>query len=138
MESRNAGCFKRPTTDEFSGETVYIAGPITGDLLGHLPAFFEAEDELRAAGHFTFNPARGDGGRTAEECIDLALEAKGVHTWAWYMRQGLKGLLECTGISMLPGWSESRGAVVEYGLAERLGFSFLSPEDGERMPRVSF
>lgn len=117
-----------------SGLTVYIAGPISGDLVANLPRFFEAEDALRAAGHSTCNPARGDGGRSAGECVDRALAAvqhQPWKDWTYYMRQGIAGLMRCNAIALLPGWHESKGARVEASLALTLGYAKVHHADGD-------
>lgn len=115
-----------PFVSSWSGLTVYIAGPISGDLVGNIPAFFEAEDRLRAAGHSTFNPARADGSRTAEDAVAAALDLSD-KTWADYMRQGITGLMRCTAIALLDGWGRSRGAMIEQTLAASMGYALIDP-----------
>mgnify|MGYP003555439623 CR=1 FL=1 len=43
-------------------------------------------------------------------------------TWASYMREDLKAMLECDSIFMLPGWENSQGAKIEHRLATQLCF----------------
>lgn len=124
-------CYRNSLTGKESGLRVYIAGPISGDLLGNLPKFFHAEDALRAAGHTTFNPARCDGGRTPRECIDMALERQGRKSWADYMKQGVTGLMRCNAIALLPNWFLSRGAMAEQRLAAQLGYTLVCPNTGD-------
>lgn len=132
----NESMFKGPNfaSGLNTGQTVYIAGAISGDLVGNLPRFFEAEEALRNAGHSTCNPARSDGGRTAQECVDRALAAiqhQPWKDWTYYMRKGIQGLMRCNTIALLPGWQNSRGARVEAGLALTLGYAKVHHETGE-------
>lgn len=89
--------------DNEASMKLYIAGPMTGLPEYNYPAFFEAEDQLRAAGYDVANPAM--------------LGVRDGWEWADYMRAGLRMLLNCDGIAMLDGWHASRGAQVELRLA---------------------
>ena len=83
---------------------IYIAGKITGDP--DYRAKFRAEDErLRALGYDTVNPA------------ELVPEGT---PWDMAMRTVIKAMLDCDGVSLLPGWRNSRGAVIEECLARLL------------------
>lgn len=84
---------------------LYLAGPITGHA-DYRDRFATAATQLAAAGHTPINPA------------ELG-ERPG---WAWedYMRAALLLLLQCQGVALLPGWTGSRGARVEEGLANQL------------------
>lgn len=124
-------CFQNSTTGTESGYLVYIAGPISGDLLGNVPPFYEAEDRLRAAGHTTFNPARADGGRTAMEAIEVAILLRARKTWADYMRQGITGLMRCNAISTVGDWWTSRGAYIEHDLCNKLGYAKVCGTTGD-------
>lgn len=100
-------------------ETVYISGPISGDLVGNIPAFFDLEAELLAQGNRVFNPARLGGARNAREAIEMALEHP-ERDWTWYMRRSYAGLVMCSTIVMLPGWEDSKGATDENYVARSL------------------
>lgn len=113
-----------------SGLRVYIAGPITGDLVGNLPEFFDAELALREAGHSTFNPARADGGRNPAHAIDLARRLNGRKTWTDYMRFGITGLMRCNALATLPGWHTSRGANLEQRIAASMGYAMVCSRTG--------
>lgn len=132
-------CFKVPTNNEPSGFVVYIAGPITNDLVGNIPEFFAAEDRLRQAGHVTFNPARIGGGRCGKSAVDAALHARQhqrYKDWVWYMKRGLQGLMACDSIAVLPNWYWSQGARTEHSLAASLGYAIIDSDTGAlvRMP----
>lgn len=134
MESLFRGCFQESTAQADTGLTVYIAGPISGDLRRNLPEFFKAENNLRAAGHRTFNPARADGGVTAAECLTTATVNLFDRDWSDYMRLGLRGLLRSDAIALLPGWTHSKGAVLEYQVASALGMHAVCPEAADLIP----
>lgn len=91
---------------------VYIAGPMTGRPDFNYPAFDEAEVALRAAGHSPINPtsteARNPTPGTAQP-------------WQWYMRHAIKLVADADGIALLPEWESSRGARLEFQIAEALG-----------------
>lgn len=87
----------------------YIAGPMTGLPAFNFPAFDAKAAELRAQGRKVENPADN-----------------GVHeqfTWEDYMRMAVAQLVTCDVIHMLPGWSKSKGATIEHGIAVALGMT---------------
>ena len=83
---------------------VYISGKITGDA-NYKQKFKNAENTLLSAGFEVFNPAE--------------LEDTG-NPWTYYMRKDIAGLMECDAIFLLKDWEESRGARLEYYIAQRL------------------
>jgi hypothetical protein len=89
---------------------LYISGPISGKPDLNFPAFHEAARLLRAAGYTVTNPAELD-----------AQDAGKTLTWEQYMRRDIKALMDCDGVALLPGWTESRGANLETEIAGRLG-----------------
>lgn len=88
-------------------QKLYVAGPMTGLPGYNLPAFAIATEQLRAAGFDAVNPGRH--GVTEG------------FTWQDYMRRGLIELLGCDGVALLPGWLQSKGAVLEVTVANDLG-----------------
>ncbi len=86
---------------EMSNKTVYLSGGITG-VHDYIGAFAEAKRIVAAAGaSVIINPAELPSG------------------WEWehYMAACL-GVLRCAdAVVMLPGWRQSRGAVIEHGQA---------------------
>lgn len=100
---------------------VYLAGPMTGLPLDNYPAFRAAAKRLRAAGYKVSNPAENP----KPVC----------GTWLGYMRMGIKQLVDCEGIVLLPGWRNSRGASAEFELARAFDFPFFEmPPDGADVP----
>lgn len=91
---------------------IYIAGPMTGLPEYNLPAFAAAALELDALGHHAVNPShRG--------VIDG-------YTWQDYMRDGLRLLLDCDAVALLPGWESSNGARLEVHVANALAMPVRS------------
>jgi len=100
---------------------VYLAGPMTGLPDYNYPAFRAAAKRLRAAGYTVANPADNP-----KPVCD---------TWLGYMRMGIKQLVQCDAIVLLPGWRNSRGASIEFELARGLEFAFFEmPPDGADVP----
>ena len=91
--------------------TLYIAGPMTGLPEFNYPAFRAAQADLEAAGYDVLNPVDVDTTGTTDD----------ERTWEWYMRRTLKMMLDADAIATLPGWRNSRGAVVEVDLGARIG-----------------
>jgi len=86
---------------------LYIAGPMWGLPDFNYPAFFRAADQLASAGHDPINPARPEG-------------RSGCRTWLDYIRASLRDLAYCDGVALLPGWANSRGALLERDIARGL------------------
>lgn len=87
---------------------IYIAGPMTGIPDFNYPAFDAVAAELRSQGAEVVCPTElhdGDTGRGYE----------------FYLRLGLKALLDCDEVVLLPGWGDSAGARLEAQIAVALG-----------------
>jgi hypothetical protein len=91
--------------------TVYISGPISGLPNDNREAFASAAAWLRSAGHDPINPL--------EIADRLPLDS----AWADYMREDLRAMLDAEAVYLLPGWQMSRGACLEYRVAEALGMT---------------
>lgn len=85
---------------------IYLSGKMTGMPDFNYPVFNAAADKLRSLGHTVLNPADNP--------------APGCGTWQGYMRLAVAQLVQCECIVLLPGWAESKGAMVEYELARVL------------------
>jgi hypothetical protein len=94
---------------------IYIAGPMTGYEDFNFPAFHDAADRFREAGWHVANPAENFAGRT-----DLPRET--------YLRADLAMLARCDAIAMLPGWRNSRGAMLEFLIAHELRLTVYDAE----------
>lgn len=95
---------------------VYIAGPISGDP-DYKAKFKDREMKLKSMGYLVVNPAV-DGEKLK------ALKHR-EPTWQEYMNFLLPKLLGCTHISMLEGWQDSKGAVMEHDIAVATGKTFV-------------
>jgi len=84
---------------------VYISGPMTGIPAFNFPAFNAAAAHLRALGFHVENPAENP------KC----------DSWQGYMRLALVQMAHCDWLFMLPGWSGSKGALIEHRLARDIG-----------------
>lgn len=90
---------------------MYISGQITGlPIEVARTKFKEAEIMLRKIGVDAVNPFT-----VCEE-----IESPGT-TWTEYMVKDIEALLGCEAIFMLRNWGESKGARVEYAIAQSLG-----------------
>lgn len=86
-------------------ETVYLAGKITGDPF-YRSKFYEAQKKLEDSGFIVVNPA--------------ILPAEGF-TYEAYIRMSSAMLEECAAACFLPDWTDSKGAIFEFGKANALG-----------------
>ncbi|WP_319517271.1 DUF4406 domain-containing protein [uncultured Martelella sp.] len=92
---------------------IYLSGPMTGLPDMNYPAFHAEAARLRAMGHMVYNPAEYPHDGPAE---------------AFPIRQAFSDYcrflcLEANAIFMLRGWQSSRGAQIEYRLADYLGLT---------------
>lgn len=89
---------------------IYIAGPMSGLPLDNYPAFNAETARLRALGYHVENPA----------------ENPRQDSWEAYMRQSIRQMLTCDLVAFLPGWAESRGALLERYVAHQVGLQLIS------------
>jgi len=99
---------------------IYISGPITGQPDGNREAFASAEAILSQLGHTAINPHK-----LCEHLPDGS-------AWEEYMKLCIPVVCQSDAMYMLPGWNNSRGAVVEKGIADILSLPSYYP--GERIP----
>ena len=97
--------------------TIYISGPITGTT-DYEERFNKAADALRKMDMRPVNPVE-IGKMVQRRFPDREI------TFEEYMTEDLKALITCDGIMMLPGWKDSKGAVVEHYVAKACGKTFV-------------
>jgi hypothetical protein len=88
-------------------QKIFLAGPMTGLPDHNFPAFDEAAANLRGAGYTVYNPAEN------------SHSADG--SWAGYVKTGIRYLMTCDAVALLPGWEASKGARFEGTIAGTLG-----------------
>ncbi len=108
LPERNKRKIGEENTNEKQTERIYISGPITGTK-DYMQRFEKAEKELTEKGYSVINPAK----------VNAMLPQDA--TWEEYIKVSLTLLSICTGVYMMPGWRESRGAVLEFMQARRNG-----------------
>lgn len=88
-----------------------LCGPISGMEDYNEPAFAEAAERLRRVGMFVLNPL--------EISRDRSLP------WGYYMALSTEAILygDVDGLILLPGWLDSLGARIEYGIAKEMGLT---------------
>jgi hypothetical protein len=98
---------------------IYISGPISNQPNLNREAFYQEAVRIKKAGNIPVNPH--------EICktIEVALTPSWYvmteqEKWRAYMVNDIRALLKCDAIHLLPGWENSRGAVIEEMIAEAL------------------
>lgn len=112
---------------------IYIAGPMRGIPEFNFPAFFAAEDKLKADGHEVFNPASRDNKRHGTDLSKgnaTGDEVQAVAQHGFSLREALNDdttwiTLYAEGIALLPGWQNSKGAFAEKALADALHLEII-------------
>ena len=95
-------------------KSIYLSGPMTGLPEFNYPAFNAAAAHLRGLGYVVESPAE--------------LPEPPCKSWAGYMRLALAQLVRCEVTVRLPGWQNSRGAVIESSLSRMLGMGVYDYE----------
>ncbi|MDR1661246.1 MAG: DUF4406 domain-containing protein [Azoarcus sp.] len=94
---------------------IYLCGPMSGLPDLNYPAFNAEADRLRALGHEVINPA---------ELHPVTEE------WKSALRQDIAVMLDRRNnvdvLAYLPGWEDSDGAIMEIGIARRLGIVIVA------------
>jgi hypothetical protein len=97
----------------------YISGPIS-DVFNAPVIFEDAKKALISVFDWeVFNPINIAPPLTKEE----RGEFQKVGEWAYYMKRGIRELLECDCLVLLPGYKDSKGSMIEKKLAEDLNLS---------------
>lgn len=89
------------------GVRYYLAGPMTGIPNLNKPLFDMAASILRGLGHDIVNPT----------------ELEQFRSWDVTMRHALRAMLECDAVILLPGWERSRGALLEFEVAQKVSMT---------------
>lgn len=106
---------------------IYIAGPMRGLPDFNFPAFFEAEEWLKAKGYSTFNPARSDEDHYGKNFNsptgnnDDPASQSGFSLREALGRDTAYISSQADALYMLAGWEKSSGAKAEWTLAVALG-----------------
>lgn len=99
---------------------VYLAGKMTGLPDLNFPLFHSEAARLRALGYDVVNPA--------EINVDPAAG------WGECMRRDIPELLTCKAIALLDGWENSKGARLEWYIAEALDMKIMFARDIKAAP----
>ena len=92
-------------------QRLYLAGPMTGFTDFNYPAFHAEAARLRALGYHVESPAEN--------------EAPACGTWEAYLRIGLRQMLTCDCVALMPGWADSKGALLERSVGLQVGLSLV-------------
>lgn len=87
---------------------IYISGPITGKEDTAEQRFEEAEKYCLEKGFEPVNPMKLN-------------HSNHDQSWESFMKEDLKAMMECEAIYLIEGWSNSKGALEEKRLAQKLG-----------------
>lgn len=131
-------------------KTVYVSGPMSGMWRFNIPAFDERAKELRDAGYTVVSPAELDDPAFRDLCMscetgsmeDLrklcAIAGIEPETWGSLLARDVKLLADdgIEAIVVLPGWSGSRGAVLETMVARLCGLPICRVEYGSMTGQV--
>lgn len=92
----------------------YICGPITGKPDDNKPAFAEAERIIDETDHLSLNPHK--------ICRGVVMLHQGTpqELWVKCMRKDIAAMLQADAVVRLPGWEQSRGAMLELQIASKL------------------
>jgi hypothetical protein len=94
---------------------IYISGPMSGIEDYNFPVFRAAAARLRELDYFVVSPHEfANVGKTWEDCLRFDL---------------IQLCLSADTLALLPGWKSSRGANLEYDVAERLGMKIVLIEE---------
>lgn len=105
---------------------VYIAGPMRGYENDNHASFDEAERRWRQAGHTPISPAY------LARALGKGGESGNYTTEADYIRQVMiidtTVICHCDAVAVLPGWHQSKGAIMEVALARSIGIPIYCAE----------
>lgn len=94
---------------------IYLSGPMSGYPEYNFPAFRAAAKRLRELGLEVIDPSE--------------INQPDLNSWEQCMKNALRDMMLCDTIVMLPGWQNSKGAVIELELSEKLGYHSYELEE---------
>ena len=98
-------------------KTIYISGPMKNMTDGNMPAFDEAEKQLKEMGYETLNPHK-----IGEELNIRFFEMGKIPEYEDYLREDIIQMLtKCDAVLVLPGWRGSKGSKLEIANALACG-----------------
>lgn len=119
---------------------VYIAGPMTGYPLFNFPAFDQAAEQWRKAGHEVVSPAeltreqfKTRFGDEFDPTSNDARIAAGGDIYRDFLREDIRHIIDCDAIALLPGWEKSKGVAVELTVARAMKLDEYDANTGERV-----
>lgn len=96
---------------------VYVSGGISGKPNGNKEAFMDMEKKLHSLGFDVENPRRSVW--PGYLSFDIPSEFK--EGWCIMMRHALHQQATCDAVVFLPDWQKSKGASIEYQVAQVFG-----------------
>lgn len=88
---------------------LYLSGPMTGVPDLNRPAFNKMAKALRKKGYSVVNPPELD-------------KNEPQRSWEGCLKRDIKHLMECREIATLPGWKQSKGAMLEVYIGKVLRY----------------
>ena len=104
---------------------VYISGPMSGIEDYNFPAFQAAHRKILDFGDTPINPH--DIGKYAEQHPGFKQMTE-QEQYNIYMRYDISCMMLCDLVVLLPGWENSRGAMLEKSIAESVGIPSVEIE----------
>lgn len=98
-------------------EKFYLAGPMTGLPEYNFPEFDRYCEILRKKNFDIISPHEIDHGETPE--------TRGSLDYHLYIKEGLKALLTCDAVILMPGWENSHGSRFEVEVARKCGMNIF-------------
>lgn len=98
-------------------KTIYISGPMKNMTDGNMPAFDEAEKQLKQLGFDVLNP------HAISEIVNMRFFEMGkIPEYEDYLREDIIQMLaKCEKVLVLPGWRNSKGSKLEIANALACG-----------------
>jgi len=108
---------------------IYISGKITGLPIEEAKQNFKnCENWLREDGYDVANPMELPEHAEILAMTDLSSEEQ----WCLHMKADIKAMMDCDAIFVMSNYKESKGAMIEYELAMKLGLHGMYQNEGTR------